>query len=56
MTIKQQLQTLATGWRAKAKLIEDKYSPSAPAQTQIAVDTLETCASEIDDILKTLKD
>lgn len=50
--MKTKLLHLAQAWRSKAEAINQKYRDVAPEQAQVAVSALETCAEEIEDLVR----
>lgn len=49
--LKTSCQHLISNWRSSTKEIEEKFQPSNPGQTQIAVTALEECANRLEDIV-----
>ncbi len=50
--IRTRLEQLAAHWRAKAATIENDYKRITPAQTQVGITALTTCAEEVEDLVK----
>lgn len=50
--LREKIRKLAMGIRLKAENIRETYRDLAPQQTQVAVQALETCAEQIEDLIK----
>lgn len=48
---KQKLRQLAMDWRTKAESVREKYRDASPFATQVAVEALETCAAELEELI-----
>lgn len=47
-----QLQSLVAAWRAKARAIEEKFEALDKAQTDVAVEAINGCAQDLEDLIK----
>lgn len=43
---------LANQWRKKAQMIEDKFQQLGKVQTEIAVESIKSCAQDLEDEVK----